>query len=506
MAGWKTIKCPRCATEKRVPQIVNDSEEVCDVCNLPFATAKNSQRPSSQHFVSYQKLIRRVDAKSLIQANQIFNEARGRAQNPDARCVICEAKLASKEAVRLTNGSYVCESCFEDIKTVKYPEIYQARYECFLAESEAHRQVKQEFESKLRKSTKLSVLQTAMGVSQAVATISTIVAFLMVSRLKTYGFAVSACCWASMILIWRAARIAQRERAEELDRWNKDNLPPVSPVLKEFCDPNAQLSQRDRMLIEVFDYWPGYPPYWTFIRAQILKRDGSRCQITGCPSRTELHIHHSKPLAAGGSHKHENLITLCVFHHGLQPEPGHERVWGRIQNDFFSMVRAHLRNGFPVRAHVRRKELADKLTLETIAEHHGFGCSSCKSDKVQIQVDQANNEIQIECSSCGDDWSFDQKLPEESGPQIAETLKVARNHGRGKVDWSLLETIRKPRYRPLHKRKAPDRRTSLVSTKPKRTKCPKCGSDLDLKKGKFGNFYGCTSYPECRYTKDARPD
>jgi hypothetical protein len=30
--------------------------------------------------------------------------------------------------------------------------------------------------------------------------------------------------------------------------------------------------------------------------------------------------------------------------------------------------------------------------------------------------------------------------------------------------------------------------------------CPKCGSDLILRKGKFGSFKGCSSYPKCRYT------
>ena len=31
-------------------------------------------------------------------------------------------------------------------------------------------------------------------------------------------------------------------------------------------------------------------------------------------------------------------------------------------------------------------------------------------------------------------------------------------------------------------------------------KCPHCGSNLTLKKGRFGDFYGCTSFPNCRYT------
>lgn len=30
-------------------------------------------------------------------------------------------------------------------------------------------------------------------------------------------------------------------------------------------------------------------------------------------------------------------------------------------------------------------------------------------------------------------------------------------------------------------------------------KCPDCGSDLQIKKGKYGKFIGCSSYPECKF-------
>lgn len=34
--------------------------------------------------------------------------------------------------------------------------------------------------------------------------------------------------------------------------------------------------------------------------------------------------------------------------------------------------------------------------------------------------------------------------------------------------------------------------------------CPACGCELVLRKGKFGMFYGCSGYPRCRYTQNAR--
>jgi len=31
--------------------------------------------------------------------------------------------------------------------------------------------------------------------------------------------------------------------------------------------------------------------------------------------------------------------------------------------------------------------------------------------------------------------------------------------------------------------------------------CKVCGSDMTLRRGKYGSFYGCSNYPECRYTE-----
>lgn len=34
-------------------------------------------------------------------------------------------------------------------------------------------------------------------------------------------------------------------------------------------------------------------------------------------------------------------------------------------------------------------------------------------------------------------------------------------------------------------------------------RCPRCGGTLVLRSGKFGQFYGCSSYPKCKYTHPA---
>lgn len=34
-----------------------------------------------------------------------------------------------------------------------------------------------------------------------------------------------------------------------------------------------------------------------------------------------------------------------------------------------------------------------------------------------------------------------------------------------------------------------------------KTKCPFCGSELVLRNGKFGRFWGCSTYPKCKFTR-----
>lgn len=41
----------------------------------------------------------------------------------------------------------------------------------------------------------------------------------------------------------------------------------------------------------------------------------------------------------------------------------------------------------------------------------------------------------------------------------------------------------------------------VVIPKVTQSVCPKCGSSLILKSGKYGEFYGCTKYPICKFTK-----
>jgi len=70
---------------------------------------------------------------------------------------------------------------------------------------------------------------------------------------------------------------------------------------------------------------PGKPNRATIkpsVRAAVLARDRHRCATPGCRSTHFLEVHHVTPRGQGGSHRAENLITLCSRCHGFVHENG----------------------------------------------------------------------------------------------------------------------------------------------------------------------------------------
>lgn len=51
-------------------------------------------------------------------------------------------------------------------------------------------------------------------------------------------------------------------------------------------------------------------------------------------------------------------------------------------------------------------------------------------------------------------------------------------------------------------RKETPPKSSDLAAQPAKTKCPKCGASMVLRRGKFGQFYGCSRFPRCRGVKN----
>ncbi|MDR3177738.1 MAG: type I DNA topoisomerase [Campylobacteraceae bacterium] len=71
----------------------------------------------------------------------------------------------------------------------------------------------------------------------------------------------------------------------------------------------------------------------------------------------------------------------------------------------------------------------------------------------------------------------------------------------GKKDWQL---VLKEFYTPFEEKVVKGKKEiqSIKVSVPTGEKCPECGSELVLRKGRFGEFVACSSYPKCKYTKN----
>lgn len=332
---------------------------------------------------SPKQFLSRVNIDRFIDHNESYNE--NRVERLGKPCILCNGTQGS--GLLLNDKSYLCKSCFTNISTVRYPEKYEKLLRQYIRDREARNQARAALvENCLYR--KISGW-TGISVWLSLPLLFFHIGLIVISIVSFF--------------IYRATRTKHEEK---LTRWDSMYPTPEEPCLKHFHDPTAELTHIDRAILKVFNNWPGYPPFWGYLREVVLSRDGIRCQVSGCPSRVELHIHHKTPVSQGGEHIPKNLISLCSFHHALEPDEGHERIWDEIKTRYFTMVRAHIRRNpsslghHNVRAHVRRLELTEKTELSEIKDYYGLSCPSCNSSNLEINVDKKKPK------SCSDMFSL----------------------------------------------------------------------------------------------------
>lgn len=222
-----------------------------------------------------------------------------------------------------------------------------------------------------------------------------------------------------------------------------------------------------------------YPPDWSARKSAVKKRDGSRCQVTGCLSLCALDVHHITPIHEGGSHRLDNLVCLCLVHHWLLPF--HSLVAERADSDRFSMRRAHSRwhptrpERINVRATFERYVTASISDCERIRDHFGFRCTTCHSDGIHFA--QINEQFVCACLGCRTGWALPRLLPEEIGPILLSYFQATQNIGSFQFDLSLLGE---------HPRRPVDL-------------CYACADEARIalllpKTGRNGPFKGCSNY------------
>jgi len=429
------------------------------------------------------KFLSRVNIDRFIEHNEAYNESRvDRLGRP---CILCNGTQGP--GLLLNDKSYLCKSCFADVSVVKYPEKYEKLRRKYFTDREARSQAREAFVQNCIYRKISSLLGTVGWISLVLLYFNIAYIILPIALFLIY-------------------QVAQKKHKRKLSEWDSAYPHPVEPKLRHFHDPRAELTRRDRIILKVFNNWPGYPPFWGYLRDVVMSRDKNRCQVSGCPSRVELHIHHKVPVSQGGEHVPTNLVTLCGFHHALEPDEGHERIWGEIKTRYFTMVRAHKRRkpsspGYHhVRAHVRRMELVSKSDLSEIIEFYGLECPTCDSKNLRTTVNKQNQEVAVRCLSCSENWVGQRKLYEETGPRLVEVLTVTKNKGQWEPRWDMLEKRADSTFRLLKKAqsKPKKKRRTIASKKASVPNCPKCGSPMRLIKPKRGQhwkaFWGCTKY------------
>lgn len=439
-----------------------------------------------------QKFLSRVSLSQLIERNEAYNESS--ITDAKSPCIFC--RKVSARGILLNDKSFLCQHCYSEVAMISYPERYETLRRQFVIAREARRLAWEGFREKFEHKSEESSL-VFFGWASLLLALANPAFLLLTAILLVIGYAKN--------------NTNKRKTDEWLGRksaWEQANPEPTEPELKHFHDPSAYLSEKDRLVLKIFNHWPGYPPFWKYLRAVVIGRDSNRCQVTGCPSRLELHVHHMRPVADGGAHTPDNLVSLCDFHHALEPEKGHERIWGEIKTRYFTLVCGHERSNrashgtHTVRAFLRRLQLVTLDELRELTKTYGFCCPSCGETKIKFTLFADKNIVRVECPTCTKSTEGTQQLTEETGPMLAEILAVSRNKGRWKARWDMLAERTSATWgvwsgqavsakRKAHKEK--------VETSQSAPLCPICGASMRLKRPwkpshTWKPFWGCTQF------------
>jgi ssDNA-binding Zn-finger/Zn-ribbon topoisomerase 1 len=437
------------------------------------------------------KFLGRVNLDQLLERNQAYNESSiNDAKSP---CILCARTLG--QGILLNDRSFLCKGCYNEVALISYPERYEALRRQHAIAKESRKLAKQAFVEKYEyKSDE-----------------STLVFFGWASLLLFFFHPGFLALTAILLVLGYDHNEKNKQKVAEWngrrDEWERLNPEPPEPELRHFHDPSAILTTRDQSVLRIFNHWPGYPPFWKYLRAVVIAKDNSRCQVTGCPSRLELHVHHMKPVADGGTHAPSNLVSLCDFHHALEPEKGHERIWGDIKTRYFTLVCGHERSNRAslgthiVRPHLRRLQLVTPGELSELKVAYGLSCPNCRSPDLHIDIAPDRNVVRVSCLVCKKSTEGAQQLTEETGPLLAEILFVAKNKGRWKARWDMLAERRAATWGVWTGDTVSARRRQHrenVEAFESAPTCSKCGSAMRLVKPKptdsWKPFWGCRQY------------
>lgn len=370
---------------------------------------------STDFFAAYspKSLLARVNIDGILEKQKNYFSLDD-IRRGHATCFFCG--LISQEMIFLSDRTPLCVCCLNNISTIQYPEKYEFQRREYLARTKLRDENIELLNKKIEKIKQEPYSGPFFGC------IFFLLSFLFPGFLVFVVFSIVC-----SIDFEKNKKVLIKNEQENFSR----NFPEEpKPNLFSFLN-SAYLSDSDRKILFIFQHWPGYPPFWEELRAKVLERDRHTCQVTGCPNRLPLHIHHVIPISKGGSHIQENLVSLCLFHHGMEPSDSHDRLKQKVETDFFSFVPLHFRknqvnNGFhEVKSHLRRKKLASIQDIRKIISSWMMACPRCNSHELLVS-ERDTNKIRVQCSECHFSTSGEKQLPEEMGPRLVKVLKTGQ--------------------------------------------------------------------------------
>jgi hypothetical protein len=102
-------------------------------------------------------------------------------------------------------------------------------------------------------------------------------------------------------------------------------------------------------------------------RHKIISRDQFWCRCPGCTSRANLHEHHIKPRAQGGSNDAWNLTTLCAGHHVHGLHAGVLVMGGWAPEKLATKLGIHPRTGRPLASYLNERRVRAEAAEGEIA-------------------------------------------------------------------------------------------------------------------------------------------
>jgi transcription elongation factor Elf1 len=439
-----------------------------------------------------QDYIARVDVSKYLVSNNPDNESY--IKNKEFVCFLCSKSY--EEGVQLNDKSFVCSKCVAIVSQTRYPQKYETSLKEYYIKKESRNIAFTDLIKNNKYNKVISVLVKAIIMITLISII--IIAF----RIYAASFLLFPL---SLLIVYllQAIFTTKNKRTDFIAYWNNSYPEPDPPILRNFYDPESELNDYDRLVLRVFNHWPGLPPYWDYIKSIVFKRDNYRCQVTGCPSRTRIQVHHIKPKSQGGPHTIENLVTLCAFHHALEPDTGHLRLWTNIMTEYFTIVREFERKyiksqgTYTVKQFVRRIKNITLTDLSSLLTYFGMKCPICLSDKSLICYADEKKAFVI-CEVCKIEWSFTKGLVEENGPALAKVLCVSKNIGSWEPDMSLYRDRCEFAVKNIDLKITRDKIKKEKQKLDNTPKCPRCGSPMKLIKPHkyeyWKPFWGCSKY------------